>query len=295
MNLNQLEYFVTVAETLNFTKAAEKCFVSQTAITQQIRALERTVGVPLFIRDKHHVELTTAGLVYLDSAREILEKSRSAIRLARTASKGVTGHIRIGFIRGYGHDLAQYLRRFHKAFPNVRTSLLCENSSVLFQSLEKGECDIIFSVVPYIRRYPQFEHRFLDSYPLMVVTSAHSNLSDRTDLTYSDLKDEKFILMQPASRERDEMEEAILVYDRGGFMPQIAGLEGNPETLLLMIATGMGISILPDYITRIYRPNADYVTLPLLKEDKSAETLDFEICWIKDNQNPALSHFLSEI
>ena len=65
MNFKQLEYFVAVAELLSFTKAAKKCFISQTAMTQQIRSLEGKVGVPLFLRDKHHVELTAAGKISL--------------------------------------------------------------------------------------------------------------------------------------------------------------------------------------------------------------------------------------
>ena len=67
-----MEYFVAVAECLNFTKAAGRCFISQTAMTLQIRSLEEKIGVPLFIRDKHHVELTAAGKVYLNEARAIL-------------------------------------------------------------------------------------------------------------------------------------------------------------------------------------------------------------------------------
>jgi len=91
MNLNQLEYFISAAETLNFSKAAAKCFISQTAMTQQIKALEKTIGVPLFVRDKHHVELTTPGRVYLGEARAIIERSNQALRLARLASEGLTG------------------------------------------------------------------------------------------------------------------------------------------------------------------------------------------------------------
>lgn len=107
MNLRQLEYFVSVAENLNFTKAAKKCFISQTAMTLQIQALEEIVGVPLLIRSKHHVELTPAGKVYLNEAKVILARSEEAVKLAKTAAKGVSGRISIGFIRGYEQSLFQ--------------------------------------------------------------------------------------------------------------------------------------------------------------------------------------------
>ena len=78
MNLKQMEYFVAAAEQLNFTRAAKKCFISQTAMTLQIQSLEEKIGVPLFVRDKHHVELTAAGKVYLNEARTILVRAEEA-------------------------------------------------------------------------------------------------------------------------------------------------------------------------------------------------------------------------
>ena len=73
MNLNQLEYFVSAASYLNFTKAARECYISQTAMTQQMQALEKNLGVKLFIRDKHRIELTPSGRVYLKEAKAILK------------------------------------------------------------------------------------------------------------------------------------------------------------------------------------------------------------------------------
>ena len=82
MNLKQMEYFVAAAEQLNFTRAAKKCFISQTAMTLQIQSLEEKIGVPLFVRDKHHVELTAAGKVYLNEARAILVRAEEAANRA---------------------------------------------------------------------------------------------------------------------------------------------------------------------------------------------------------------------
>ena len=293
MNLNQLEYFVSVAELLNFTRAAEKHFISQTAITQQIHALEQTVGVPLLVRDKHHVELTTAGRVYLDEARVILERSREALRLARLASEGIEGELTLGFISGYGHtDFSAPLRRFHQAYPGVRLHLLRNNMSVLMSMLEHGACDAALVVPPFLLDFPTMSHQYLRSYPVMAVLSAGHPLAAREKLTYADLKGERFIMMQPSDRPKDQMEEALLVFKRGGFLPDVAAVEGEPETLLLMISAGMGISILPEYITRPYVRDSDLRILPLLTEEGTAETVDFEITWATENTNPALQQFL---
>ena len=293
MNTNQLEYFVAAAETLNFTRAAERCFISQTAMTQQIKALENTVGAPLFIRDKHHVELTPAGRVFYAEARAIVERSSSALRMARMASAGTEGSVRIGYISGFGQeDFAEQLRRFHSLYPNIGISLHRGNMSVLFSMLENGDCDVVFSIAPFGRADTWISHRYLRSYPLMVALSFEHPLAYRDSLTYPDLENEPFIIMQPAGRAKDEAEEAVLVYERGGYLPKIAATEGDHETLLLLVSMGVGISILPEYIIHSYRRRADLRILPLLKKDGSAETLDFEMSWPSANTNPVVKQLV---
>jgi len=294
MNLNQLEYFVTAAELLNFTKAAEKCFVSQTAMTQQIKALENNIGVPLFIRDKHHVELTTAGKVYLNEAKIILSRSDEAVRLARMASEGVEGEITIGYISGYGQsDFADILRNFRLAYPNIKVNLLKNNMSVLRDYLEQAKCDLIFAVSPRNNDKHGLEHQFVTSYPIMAVLPEGHALGNQDTLTYSDLENEDFIMMQPKGRSKDHMEETVLIYERGGYIPNVVEVEGDQETLLLMVSVGMGISLLPEYITRAYQGDKNLKIIPLIKEDGSAETLDMEISWISECKNPAVEQFMS--
>ena len=124
MNLKQMEYFVAAAEQLNFTRAAKKCFISQTAMTLQIQSLEEKIGVPLFVRDKHHVELTAAGKVYLNEARAILVRAEEAAKLARTAAEGIAGELTIGFIRGYEQSRFWGARRsFDAAKPDFSCNL----------------------------------------------------------------------------------------------------------------------------------------------------------------------------
>lgn len=288
MNFNQLEYFVNAAETLNFTKAAKQCFISQTAMTQQIKALEETVGVPLFVRDKHHVELTNAGKIYLNEARAILKKNSDALRLVRTASEGIEGNLTIGFIRGYGgEELSGIIRYFHTTYPNITLNFVRDNMSLLIQKLEKGECDMIFTIAPRWSEVTGMNELYIKSLPVMAVMQESSPLAQKEYLTYPELKDETFILMQPAGRPRDEMEETMLIYERGGFMPQVAALEGDPETLLLMISAGLGISYLPEYITRSFAKRDDLAIRPMVKEDGAAETIDMVALWPESNYNPA--------
>ena len=97
MNLNQLRYFVSVADTGSFTKAAMLQYISQTAITQQIRALEENVGAKLFDRNSRPVSLTPEGKVFLKEAREILGRMDMALTRIREASTGLEGELRLGY------------------------------------------------------------------------------------------------------------------------------------------------------------------------------------------------------
>ena len=294
MNLNQLEYFVAVAETLNFTRAAERCYISQTAMTQQIRSLEKSIGVPLFERDSHHVQLTAAGAAYLTEARAILTRSNEAVRIARLAGEGISGELTLGFISGFGHsDFVPILRRFRKSCPGIQTTLLRGNSSVLAEHLVNQRCDVAFTVAPFQRVDPLLKHRRLRRYPVMAVLPAGHALSAQQTVTYSDLENCPFIMMQPTDRPKDQMEESLLIYNRGGYLPEIAAIEGEPETLMLMIAAGMGVSVLPEYLTRPYSNSKELVILPVLRQDGVEETVDFEVSWLSTNTNPALERILS--
>ena len=293
MNLNQLEYFVCAAHHLNFTKAAKECYISQTAMTQQIQALERNIGVQLFIRDKHHMELTTAGKVYLKEAKAILKRSDEAIRLARMASTGMDGELSVGFISGFGQsDGYELLRGFHEAFPDIKLKFFRNTMSGLMEYLQKGECDIAFTVQPHQRAYENMNRQYIRSYPLYVVMSRNNPLAEEKEITCKELKDQAFIIMQPAARSRDEMEEMLWVYQRGGFLPQVVAVEKEPETIMLMAALEMGVSLLPEYNVRPYSRNEELAIVPVMKSDGTAETLNFEMVWSTDNANPSVENLL---
>ena len=289
MNLNQLEYFVSAAEHLNCTRAAKQCYISQTAMTQQMQALERALGVQLFLRDKRRIELTPAGTVYLKEARAILKRSDEAMRLARMASTGTDGEITIGFVSGFGQsDCYEILRGFHEAFPNIKIKLYRNTLSGLIDAMHNGDCDVAFAVQPIQKNDENMKHLFLRSYPLFAAMSRNNPLAERTKIECKDLQEEQFIIMQPPGRSRDEMEEMLWIYQRGGFLPQVVAVEQEPETIMLLAALEMGISILPEYIVRPYNQKEELVMLPVMKSDGEAETLNFEMLWTAQNANPSV-------
>lgn len=146
MNMNQLRYFIGVAEYQSFTKAAGSYYITQTAITQQIRALENHLGVQLFDRNTRPVRLTPEGSVFLREAKAVLERVEQAEHRVREASVGLVGSLKIGYIKGYERSsLSDRLRSFHNKYPNILISCYRWDTGILENGLQKGDYDIIFT------------------------------------------------------------------------------------------------------------------------------------------------------
>ena len=197
MNLNQLRYFVSVAENGSFTKAAMNHFISQTAITQQIHALEESIGTKLLDRASRPVALTPAGRVLLKEAREILGKMDAALLRTREASTGLEGELRLGYTKGYEHsDLPKYLRGFHQEYPNVLLSCYRCDTDRLAAGLMNREYDVIFTWdSTNLRREETIDLRVMEHVPLRVALYASHPLARRKELTRKDLRQENILFM----------------------------------------------------------------------------------------------------
>ena len=152
-----------------------------------------------------------------------------------------------------------------------------------------------FNLSPYIQSYPQLEHRFLKASPLMAVLYPGHPLALRKSVTYQDLAKEDFIIMQPKGRPNDEAEEVMLCYNRGGFVPNIVSREKEVQTVLFMVSAAFGIAILPEYAVRYYQDARNLRVIPMFKKDGTRETMDFEISWLTENQNPAVEKLVNGI
>lgn len=295
MNTQQLEYFIAVAENKNFTKAAQQCYISQTAISLQIKALEDKIGATLINRGKHHFELTPAGKVYLREAKRILHILNEAERQAKTASLGLEGSITIGFISGYEQsDISSPLRNFHDTFPNISINFKRNNMSILYEQLFQRDCDIAYTLLPYYGNTPEGLHmHFIEKIPLYLVVYPGHAFSERTLCYYSELADEDFIIMQPPGRPLEETEEVMLCRDRGGFIPNIVRRESEIQTIFMEVSIGLGVAIVPEYVIGYFKKSQNLMFVPLVKNDMVPETLDFGICWRDADDNPMIRNYIS--
>lgn len=295
MNLNQLRYFVSVAENSSFTKAAVQHYISQTAITQQIHALEETVGARLLDRNSRPVSLTPAGRVFLKEAREILSKMDAALLRTQEASTGLEGKLRLGYTKGYEHsDLPKHLRSFRQEYPNVLLSCYRCDTDMLASGLVNGDYDVIFTWdSTNLRQEENLEVRVMEHVPLRVALYANHPLARRRELTRKDLKPENILFMSPSGT-GDSFGDAyyINLYQQAGYQPNILMRSNDMESILMMVAAEEGISIVPEYSHPWDVGTENVVFVPLAGEGETEEIL---MAWRKHDENPALRQLIDKL
>lgn len=295
MNLNQLKYFVAVAENRSFTKAATQYYISQTAITQQVKALEDRIGTPLLNRDSRPITLTPAGKIFLGEAKAILERMKIALERTQEASTGLVGTLKIGYTKGYEHsDFANKLRTFHHQFPNIHLMFYRCNTDVLASGLLNKEYDIIFTWdSTNIRQEGHLQLKVIEHVPLFLALYRSHPLAQRTRLTREDLKGEKIIFMSPSST-GDSFGDAyyIQLYQKAGYQPDILLHTSDGESVLMMVAAEQAVSVVPAYCINRMIDADNLLFIPLEGDNETEEIL---AVWRTDDVSPVLQHFIDHL
>ena len=294
MNLNQLKYFVAVAEHQSFTKAANQYYLSQTAISQQVRALEEAVGVRLLDRDNRPVTLTPAGSVLFQEAKGILARMDTALSRTRDASTGLVGTLRVGYTKGYERsELSNKLRAFHLEYPNVLITCHRCDTDVLAAGLLNGEYDIIFTWDSTNIRAEEVEARIVEQVPLVVALYAGHPLARRTTLRRTELKNEAILYMSPSATGDSYGDSYFMaLYRQAGYQPNILLRSNDVESILMMVAAEEGISILPAYCTDKLTDADNLAFVPLVGAEESEEIL---AVWCKADESRPLRHFIRRL
>ena len=292
MNTNQLRYFVAAAECRSFTRAAAQYYISQTAITQQIHALEEGLGVMLFDRGSRPISLTPAGTIFLTDARAILERMDHAAMRVREASVGMVGTLRIGYTKGFERsNLSNTLQRFHAEYPNILMSCYRRNTDHLAAGLLKDEYEIIFTWdSTEIVKNEDVECKLIERNPLVVAVYGSHPLARRTSLKREELRGERILFMTPSSTGDSVGDHKFYeMYEKAGYQPDILFRSNDAESILMMVAAEEGISILPAYVTEKLTDADNLVFLPLTGD---GEMVDIIAAWNKEKTETALRRFL---
>ncbi|MER5707715.1 LysR family transcriptional regulator [Streptomyces sp. NPDC002122] len=237
-----LRYFLAVADELHFTRAAEKLYVSQPALSKQIRALERQLGAPLFDRGRQGVALTPVGTALLPHARAALaawDEGREAVRRAREAADG-TLVVGMSTSPGRGGLLPAIRSRFTEAHPEARLKLRQVAWEDPTAGLADGSCDVAFVWLP-LARADRFRWVVVAAEPRLVALPATHPLAARESLDFAELLDEPFLALPDSG---PELRDFWLASDcRGGRPPVIGAVIGGVDETYEALVGGLGICL----------------------------------------------------
>ena len=262
MKLQQLRFFITVADELGFSKAAARLHVAQPSLSVQIKALEEELGARLFERDKHHVFLTQAGKIFQQHARALLEMAETAKFEARCAAAGEMGSLDFGYTASamFSSVLASVIRLFRERHPQVLLTLHELTSVEQFHGLLEHKLDVGVLRRPDIRTPVGLQISEWYRTPLVVAIPEDHALARRQSLTLADLKGDSFI-MYPREAGTGIYWQVMDLCAKAGFRPRVAREVLESSTLIGLVAAGVGIAIVPADMNCIRFEGIEYKTL----------------------------------
>lgn len=286
MELRHLHYFITVAEELHFSRAAERLHISQPPLSQQIRALEEELGVQLFERTKRQVHLTEAGKVFLERSYLVLAQLEQAIEVTQQIGRGEVGRLAIAFVGSATYTvLPDILSIFRAEFPAVELQLHELTTSEQIQALHHKQIDVGIVRSAIVEPGLSVECVLLESLVLALPQTHH--LSAQTQVSLCALADESFILF-PAKMGPIFYEQIINICQQAGFRPKVVQEAVQMQTIISLVAAGLGIAFVPTSMQNFHTSRVIYRPL----QEQTPQT-GLYLAWRQQDSSPVLRAFLS--
>lgn len=288
LELRQLRYFLMVAEELHFGRAAQRLHMTQPPLSQAIQALEHELEIELFSRTTRQIRLTAAGQLLQQQARQLCQQSEQLKPLLQRASKGETGLIRLDFVSIADYSiLPETLLHFHQRYPEVQIELREATSDIQWRALDLQECDAGILLAPIPERL-------------------------QASLNYRPLRHERLLLALPASWQISPeqlntaflAQHALLIFPRkvapalydlimqefasAGLNPKLGQQAIQMQTIISLVAAGMGYAIVPESVANLGRQGVLYRNWI-----GTQAKIELGIAWRRDDQSPVLANFLS--
>ncbi|MFJ6539951.1 LysR family transcriptional regulator [Streptomyces sp. NPDC091385] len=251
LDLRQLRYFVTVAETEHVGRAAERLHISQSPLSRQIAQLEKTLGLTLFERSQQRIRLTADGRVFLSEARALLLHADRLENLGRRLGRGEEGGLCIGYAADAMHTgvLPRALRELHDERPGIHVALYNHPAAEQFEGLRRRSLDIALVSEPPAEEDPDLRAALLLDDPLLLAVPSGHPVADLAEITPADLEELPWIAVENSRRPawRDEF---IATCAASGFAPDIRLEAAEPLTALGLVASGLGLALVQRSMVR---------------------------------------------
>lgn len=286
MHLHQLKYFVSIVETGSVTKAAERCYISQPSISQQLSKLEDSVSKKLFTRTKGKLILTDAGRVMYKQAQKILTDVEEAKHRVNDVDNTSGGAVAIGILPTLApFILPSSLSALSKKYPKAMVTVREEVSEAIVDAAARGELDIIVEVLPFDETYLKIEPLFSDEF--YVAVHQDNPLAELDAIPIEALSGIPFILLEDIHCLARQIEQYCF---NKHFMPKVLFQASQLATVKKLIELRYGISILP----RISIDNDPDSTVRYVKLKGETPVREVVLATAKDRYiSPAAEYFVS--
>ncbi len=294
MDIERIRLFITVADCLSFTKAAEQMYISQPTLSRHIADLENTLNVELFERTTRKVSLTAAGMLFLNEAKQIIKRYDALMSRAARLGSGISGALRIGYLELFTQDvLPVALKNFRTKFPLVELTLKESTFKGAQRGLMDGSLDVAF-VVSHTSQPPlddELEHKRIYTGQVELIVSNTHPYAGYKIVSPAILENEQILTFD--AEETPELRENITkMCMEYNFLPNFVTGEYTPGAIFLLVQAGMGVSLLSSLITSVLRTEDRFHTLKL---EGSQFPTNLELAWRRDNHNPCIQNFLREV
>ena len=255
MDTKQIEYIIKIAEENNITRAAEKLFITQSALNQQLLKLEKELGTPLFHRSRTNWRLTEAGEIYLKNAREMLRIKKSTYSQISDIAAVKRGTLSVGFTAGRGIGMFTHVYpEFHSRYPNIVVEPVEKTVHELQAMIADDSLDIAFLT---LRKQDKTSDTYLDllSEEIVIAIPENHPLAEKAAppgeplavMDIRELSEDPFVLMSKNSTMRHLVND---IFDKAGFEPRILFETRNNNTVTTMIQSGLCCGLVPYYYVK---------------------------------------------
>ena len=281
VEFRHLRYFQIVAQELHFRKAAEKLFITQPALSRQIKQLEEYVGAELFKRDKRNVSLTKAGEYLLKESQFMFDHLGFIKDNIKHISRGDEGEIRIGFVGSAMQSvIPTLLKKINKESPGIHFVLTELTNQDQVDLVRNDQLDIGFirtmRLPDGLIKKDVFEETFC-----LVMPKSHP-ISVSNFKSISDLKDESFILFS-SQYSHGYYDKIMSIFEDQGFTPKVAHESVHANTIFRLVENELGIGIVPSSLKQGFDLNIKFIDLENIPQRTTLSAI-----WKKESRNPIL-------
>ncbi|MGB7799768.1 LysR family transcriptional regulator [Buttiauxella sp.] len=268
IELRHLRYFVAVAEELHFGRAAARLRISQPPLSQQIQTLEQQIGARLLARTNRSVNLTAAGIQFLQDARQILSQVEVAAGRAARLHQGETGELRIGFTSSapFIKTVSDSLSTFRRSYPDVHLQMQEINTREQIAPLNDGKLEL--GLMRNTRLPETLDWKLVLREPLLAMVHRDHALAQSKMISLQQLANEPFVFFDPHVG-TGLYDDILGLLQRHGITPYITQEVGEAMTIIGLVSAGLGVSILPASFKRVRL--SEVVWLPIAEPEAQSE------------------------